>query len=133
VVQQQPAQAQQPVQAQQQQPAAPAAVLQAAPKQVLSLKPALPKVETIKQLQEQVQQQAMPQMTAQLPAASQKLSLQQRLVASLPPSVQKEAAVAQPTGPSPMLVDGSAADTASLQQQAGQKVILLMSLLCPWP
>jgi len=133
VVQQQPAQAQQPVQAQQQQPAAPAAVLQAAPKQVLSLKPALPKVETIKQLQEQVQQQAMPQMTAQLPAASQKLSLQQRLVASLPPSVQKEAAVAQPTGPSPMLVDGSAADTASLQQQAGQKVILLMSALCPWP
>jgi len=120
VQQQQPAQAPQQVQVQQQEPAPAAAAAQAAPQQVLAVKPALPTHETIKQLQEQVQQQAMPQMKAQLPPL-QKQSLQQRLVASLPPSVQKEAEVAQPAGSSPMLVDGSAADTASLQQQAGQK------------
>ena len=122
---------QQTVQAQQHPPhAQQSGAAPAAPKQALSVKPAsMPKVETTKQLQEQVQQEALPQMQAQLPQQPpQKQSLQQRLVASLPPSVQQQAQVVQQTGPAPMLVDGSAADTASLQQQAGQQVVVCVNV-----
>jgi hypothetical protein len=68
----------------------------------------MPQVLTVKQLQHQVQTQ----------------SLGQQLVASLPPAVQQQQQAAQLAagGPSPMMVDGSAADTASLQAQAGQQV-----------
>ena len=74
----------------------------------------LPQVETVQQLQQQVQQQS--------------------LAASLPPAVaqQQQAAVqAAAAAAPPLLVDGSAADTASLQAQAGQMVCLCVSVsLC---
>lgn len=116
----------QPAQPQAVQPAMTAPVpmvVRAEPKQALSLKPlamvrtsGLPQVESIAQLQAQVQKQ----------------SLGQRLAGSLPPAVLKQQQVAQQqataAGASRMLVDGSAADTASLEAQAGQQVT---RHLCP--
>jgi len=110
----------QPAQPQAAQPAMTAPVpmvVRAEPKQALSLKPlamvrtsGLPRVESIAQLQAQVQKQ----------------SLGQRLAGSLPPAVLKQQQVAQQqataAGASRMLVDGSAADTASLEAQAGHQV-----------
>ena len=67
-----------------------------------------------------------PTADRQLQQQVQKQSLGQRIEASLPPAVQQQQQAAQQAAgqPSPMMVDGSAADTASLQAQAGQQVTM---------